>query len=225
MALPKIESPIFSTTLPTGENIKYRPFTVKEQKNLLIISEGGTEKDIINGIVSLVDTCTFNKIDWLKQPTVNLEHIFLHIRSKSVGEIVEMSYECEECKHKNFIEVDIRNAVHEPFPNTLIKVTDNISIVLDYITIKDVLDSLENNDTLDILYKKTKMVMNGDEAITEFEKDEFKQFIDSFPPDASNRIDEFFLKQPSLILNLKTKCSKCGHETNLEIKGVLNFFG
>ena len=33
MALPKLETPTYTLTLPsTGEEIKYRPFLVKEQK-------------------------------------------------------------------------------------------------------------------------------------------------------------------------------------------------
>ena len=137
MSLPKIEAPTFTTVLPTGETIKFRPFTVKEQKNILIVAEGGSEKDIVEGIANLVNECTFGKIDWLKQPTVNLEHAFLHIRSKSVGEVVEMTYQCKAihndktCNQKNFIEVDVRTAKHEPFPETTIKINDTISIVLD----------------------------------------------------------------------------------------------
>ena len=37
MALPKLETKTYTLTLPsTGEEIKYRPFLVKEQKILLM---------------------------------------------------------------------------------------------------------------------------------------------------------------------------------------------
>ena len=37
MALPKLNTPIYELEMPsTGETIKYRPFLVKEQKNLMI---------------------------------------------------------------------------------------------------------------------------------------------------------------------------------------------
>lgn len=231
MALPKIDKPSFTTKLPTGESLKFRPFTVKEQKNLLIIAEGGTEKDILEGIVDLVDACTFNKFDWKKQPTVNLEHAFLHIRSKSVGEIVEMVYLCKAehdgviCNHKNFIEVDVRTATHEPFPDKNIKITDEISIVFDYITVQDVIDMLDGLTNDELLFRKTKMVIYGDTVITEFDREEFKEFVESFPVGASERVEHFFQAQPTLVLKPKTKCSKCGEESFIELKGVLNFFG
>ena len=38
--LPKIDLPIFETTLPSsGEKVKYRAFTVKEEKILLVAQE------------------------------------------------------------------------------------------------------------------------------------------------------------------------------------------
>jgi hypothetical protein len=232
MSLPKIESPVFSTILPTGEEIKFRPFNVKEQKNLLIIAEGGAEKDILMGIVAIVNECTFSKIDWMKQPTVNLEHAFLHIRSKSVGEVVEMTFICKapkddgsKCNHKNFIEVDVRTSKSEPFPEVKIKVTDSIYMIMENLTVKDVHDMMNDMPNEKLVKSKTKMVVHGEEVITEFTDADFKEFVDSFPPEAAQRLNEFFEKQPTLILRPATKCKKCGEESFIELKGVLNFFG
>ena len=44
MALPKLETPTYRLTLPsTGEEIKYRPFLVKEQKVLMMAQETKNE--------------------------------------------------------------------------------------------------------------------------------------------------------------------------------------
>ena len=46
MALPKLDTPTHSMTLPsTGEEIKYRPFLVKEQKLMLIAQDTKDIKD------------------------------------------------------------------------------------------------------------------------------------------------------------------------------------
>ena len=53
MALPKLENPTYTLKLPsTGETIKYRPFLVKEQKILLLATEGKEQilKDVVNAI-------------------------------------------------------------------------------------------------------------------------------------------------------------------------------
>ena len=54
MALPKLDTPTYTLELPsTGEEIKYRPFLVKEQKTLLILQESEDKRDIINGLQKL----------------------------------------------------------------------------------------------------------------------------------------------------------------------------
>ena len=45
MSLPKINTPEYRLTIPsTDEEIRYRPFLVKEEKLLLIAQETGTDK-------------------------------------------------------------------------------------------------------------------------------------------------------------------------------------
>ena len=45
MALPKIETPTYTMVLPSREGeIKFRPFTVKEEKILMIAAETGEQK-------------------------------------------------------------------------------------------------------------------------------------------------------------------------------------
>ena len=47
MALPKLETPIYELELPsTGEKVKYRPFLVREQKNLMIAMESEEETQL-----------------------------------------------------------------------------------------------------------------------------------------------------------------------------------
>ena len=46
MALPKLDTPVYTLKLPsTQEEIKYRPFLVKEQKLLMMAQENGEETD------------------------------------------------------------------------------------------------------------------------------------------------------------------------------------
>ena len=58
MSLPKINAPEYRLKVPSSdEEIKYRPFLVKEEKLLLIAQETGDEKEIYNSIKNLVETC------------------------------------------------------------------------------------------------------------------------------------------------------------------------
>ena len=53
MALPKIKHPIFELTVPsTKEQIKYRPFLVKEEKILLLAQQSKEVKEMKVALVA-----------------------------------------------------------------------------------------------------------------------------------------------------------------------------
>ena len=64
MALPKLDTPVYTLELPsTGEEIKYRPFLVKEQKTLMLLQEGSSKKDIYGALTSIMKSCSLNQVD------------------------------------------------------------------------------------------------------------------------------------------------------------------
>ena len=54
MALPKIDRPIFETKLPSGKDIKYTAFRVKEEKLLLIARESEEGKDMVQAVRQVI---------------------------------------------------------------------------------------------------------------------------------------------------------------------------
>ena len=58
---------------------------MKEEKVLLQAQESGKTKDQIEAIKTIIDNCTFIKVNVDELPSFDLEYIFLNIRSKSVG--------------------------------------------------------------------------------------------------------------------------------------------
>jgi len=58
MSLPKIDLPIFELELPsTGKKVKYRPFTVKEEKILLVAQESKEPEQTILSVKQIVNNC------------------------------------------------------------------------------------------------------------------------------------------------------------------------
>ena len=58
MALPKLMIPTYKTQLPSSKKeIEYRPFTVKEEKILLMALEEGTRESFMTGIKKLLNAC------------------------------------------------------------------------------------------------------------------------------------------------------------------------
>ena len=51
MALPKIETPTYELSLPSQDiKVKFRPFSVKEEKGLLMAQENENKNDITNTV-------------------------------------------------------------------------------------------------------------------------------------------------------------------------------
>ena len=112
MALPTPGYPTFELELPSnGKTVKYRPFLVKEEKVLLLALESQDEKQITSAVKDLIKNCVISRIKVDNLPSFDLEYLFLQIRSKSVGEVVEFNTKCEKCNHTIPVSVDISNLV------------------------------------------------------------------------------------------------------------------
>ena len=116
--LPKIDVPVYDMTLlSTGKKIKFRPFTVKEEKLFLMANEADDFKSIVDCIKQVINNCVISKINIDELPIFDIEQIFLNLRSKSVGEVVNLRYKCnntvtdEETKEEktcnHIIDIDV----------------------------------------------------------------------------------------------------------------------
>lgn len=113
MSLPQVKTPKFDTKLPSnGEAVKYRPFLVKEQKLVLQAIEMRDQNQLNNALDDVLKDCTFGALDLDTLPVYDIEHLILQIRSKSVGEMVEINFVCQ-----NHVEDKLLNAEqlkHQP---------------------------------------------------------------------------------------------------------------
>ena len=96
MALPKIELPAYDVTIPSnGKNIRVRPFTVKEEKMLLIAVESKVQSEIITTVRQVINNCILDgDVDVDKIPFFDVDYLFTFLRAKSVGETVEVKLTC-----------------------------------------------------------------------------------------------------------------------------------
>ena len=108
MSLPRIDVPSYTCTLPsTGQQLQFRPFLVKEQKQLLI-AMGGDELERFNTVKAVVTVCfENNKLDVDALSSADLEYLFLQLRIRSVGESVDLILTCAECGNKQDSVLDL----------------------------------------------------------------------------------------------------------------------
>ena len=98
MPLPKIATPTYELELPsTEETIKFRPFLVKEEKLLVLALESEDTKQITTAIKNVIKNCILTKgVKVETLPTFDIEYLFLNIRGKSVGEVLDVNIICPD---------------------------------------------------------------------------------------------------------------------------------
>lgn len=234
MALPKLDTPTYTLELPsTGEEIKYRPFLVKEQKTLMILQESeDSKKDIYNALTTMVTDCTFNNVNVDRMPVFDFEYVFLKIRCKSVGETAELNILCPDDDETrvpvtiNLDEIDVQ--VSDEHVNS-VQVSDNISMILRWPTIKDV-SNIGTDDIVDSTMKLLQTciteVIDGDTVHrrSDFNSEELNEFIDSLPFECFEQIGNFFQTMPKLLHMVKVKNPKTNVESEVKLEGIDNFF-
>ena len=160
MALPKIDSPVYEIDLPLSKkHIAFRPFLVKEQKNLLMALEANDLETMNINIKQILTNCTITQgVDIDSLPIVDVEYYFLQLRAKSVGEVVTAKYRCENmvvekrCGNLMETEVDLTSIglTQDKVVDNLIRLNDKVSIKLKYPqfgVIKEVSDVKTDNIT------------------------------------------------------------------------------
>ena len=89
MALPKVTTPEFQTELPsTQETIYFRPFLVKEEKLLLMAQQGKDQKEILNVVFQILESCLKTPLEVKKLAPFDIEWLFLQLRAKSVERLL-----------------------------------------------------------------------------------------------------------------------------------------
>ena len=235
MALPKLQTSEYKLTVPsTQEEIKYRPFLVKEQKILMMAQESGNEREIADAIGQLVSNCTFGSLDAITAPMFDVEYVFLQLRSKSVGSKVKVVVTCpddEETKVEVEVDLDKINVQMNVKHKQEINITEDIILKFRYPMLKD-LQGL--NDDFGDFEKAMIMVYECIDSVVHVEetghridmtKDEITEFIDSFNTQQLEGIMEFFETMPKVRHKIKVTNPKTKQKSEILLEGLENFLG
>lgn len=234
MPLPKLESSKYTAVIPSTEKtIEFRPFLVKEEKILMIAQESKDNAQIISALKGIIKSCTFNAVDPNDLTTYDLEYLFLQLRAKSVGETSEIRIKCEECGEYNEVSVNLLDA-EVKYPNdkidNKIQLNDSVGIIMRPISLSksEGISKLKKEEdiftnsiiaSIESIYDDNGVYQTDDTS----EKD-LKEFVDSLSHKHLQEIQKYLSEQPKLQLEIKFKCSKCGHDNSVILEGLESFF-
>ena len=229
MALPLLSTPEYDIEVPsTKETITIRPFLVKEEKILLTALEGGDEKEIVKSIKQVMKNCILSDVEIDNLSFFDFEYIFLMMRSKSVGDVIELNLE-HHCGQMNKVSIDI-NSIQVQFSedhSDTIKLNDDISIKMKYPTISNTdmfTDTNDVNKVFEIMETSIDYVYDSETVYDEFTKEELKSFLESMDKDQLEKIMNFFNTMPRLEHEIEYTCTNCGEVQKYILRGISDFF-
>jgi len=237
MALPKIETPTYTMVLPSREGeIKFRPFTVKEEKILMIAAETGEQKDMLRAMSDVIKSCTYDVVICDNLPVFDIEYIFLQLRAKSVGEIAKFRVLCpDDMKTYTEIEIDLTKVdvqVDDDHDNrVVIDEKRNLGVVFDYPTLstydisKDI-DTVNTEDVFNLIYSCVNHIYEGDKIYPGKDSTlkEKKEFFESISQKNLVDIRKFFDSIPRLKQEVEVENPKTKVKSIVTLKGLQDFF-
>lgn len=221
-SLPKyfIEQP------STRKKVSFRPFTVKEEKNLIIANQTGSPNDFLLTLTEVIDSCFDLPENSKKLPVFDVEYFFISLRSKSIGEILQTTFVCPKTNEKINITLnldDIKPVFDENHKDTF-NIGSKLNIKMKYPTIEYLLNTT-NNDYYDMLVDCVEYIETKDELIhsKEVSRETIIEFVENLSKKDFDMLINFFKTMPRIEKEINYKTSD-GADQSIILKGMRDFF-
>ena len=232
MALPKLETKTYTLTLPsTGEDIKFRPFLVKEQKILMMAQESKNDSELVDAMSQLISDCTFEKVNPKTCPMFDAEYIFLKLRAKSVGEVANIEVTCPD-DNKTKVKVSVNldeiecNMVDDH--SNIVNITDTVKIVFNYPLLNSFKDVKSTNQAVALFEMISECIQEihyGEDVYNKIDvsKKEIEEFLDSLDSQQFLKISDFFETMPKLRYPVEVTNPKTNVKGEVILEGLQSF--
>lgn len=230
-----VSLPTYTTTIPsTGEELSFRPFVVKEEKILLIALESKDTKQILNAIKTVMESCYYGKVDIDKMPYYDAEYLFIQLRMKSMGEVVEIVVRDPNTKERFETEMKLENIKilnnNQNKDKFNIRLNDNLGVIMKYPSLREFTQLTDEKiskteiifnflaASIDKIYTKEKIL-----DIKDMKNDEIKSFIENLPKDMFKKLSAFFDSMPVVVYE-DEYTTPTGNKIPISVRDFTNFF-
>jgi hypothetical protein len=233
MALPQIATPEYTCIVPsTGEEIKFRPFLVKEEKILLMALESDELKDTILSTKQIISNCVLTEgFDIESLATFDYEFLFLQLRARSVGEVIELkirhSDSNSECNHSTDVTINIDDITFNgEMPERNIMITDEVGIRMKLVGIDAAadVDFSKTDSIFKFVASNVEYIFDKDEVYSDFTQNEIEEWIENLNQKQLETIMNWFQKLPKLTHTVKWTCPECKKKDSMTLEGLDAFF-
>ena len=239
MALPIQNATLYTATIPsTKQEIKFRAFLVKEEKALLIAQQSEDQTVMMDTLKQIIKSCVKTELDMDTLALFDIEYIFCQLRSKSVGEVVEIVVACDVCpdedtKARVKLSFDLSKLqVNFPAEHTKkIPLFADVGVVMKYPSlsmIKDLegMDQADAESVFKVVTSSIDMIYDGDELHhgKDQTQEELQEFLENLNQEQFKKIQQFFETMPKLSKEVQYDCPVCKHHHDKVIEGLNSFF-
>ena len=238
MPLPKSTTPVYELELPsTKKKIKYRPFLVKEEKVLILALESEDMKQVTDAVKNVLTACIQTrgvKVD--KLSTFDIEYLFLNVRGKSVGEVIDVNVTCPddgETTVETQINIDDIKVFTDEDHSRDIELDNNLTLRMRYPSLNEFIKNnfaqgeMNVDEGFEIIANCIEQVFNEEESwsATDCSKKELLDFVENLTTAQFTRVEKFFLTMPKLTHTVKVTNPKTEVENEIVLEGLASFFG
>lgn len=233
MALPVLKQTLFEFNLPsTGQLIRFHPFTVAEEKILLMAQAADDTQSKIQAIKQIITNCTVEpaNLDVEKLASFDIEYFFVQLRAKSVSNIVEAEIKLGEQSQKVNIDLNMIKVHNKAEKKLLISEEEGIGVTLNFPTFETILTAQKQADNPDAAFDMFRdlieTVYTPDEVfdVKQHPKKELDDFLDSLDLHQLEKVQEWINSLPYVYIDVPYKDDE-GQQKTIQLRGLESFFG
>ena len=243
MQLPKIDYPIYEVQLLSQSNpIRFRPFLVKEQKIMLMAVEANDVDNTLKAIKQVIGNCVLDPINVDDLPLADIETLFINLRARSMGEILNLYFKCTNKVGSVGLEMSCNMVIEVPVDllkvpqingniSKKIMLSDTVGLMMKYPSlnsIKQLIDvgGSEVDSVINVMASCIETIYDGDNVYETKDStaEEVLAFIENLPGDKFELLENFVTNLPKSRFESKQTCPKCKYEHNFVLEGLSDFF-
>jgi hypothetical protein len=235
MALPKQIRPEYNTTIPSsGKKIKYQPFTVREEKVLILAAESQEMDEISNAVANVLNNCISHPVDFKidELAIFDIEYLFLKARSKSAGETIKVVIrdpDDESYSTEHEIDIDKIRVIKTKDHTNLIDLADDIKVKMKYPGLEFFTEGVKIDnigDSLETVAKCISSIVVGEEVYNsaDMTNEEVTEWLEGMTTEQFKKLMSFFETMPAMKHEIKLKNPNTGKDFSVTLQGLADFF-
>lgn len=238
MELPKIDVPILELPLPSsGKTVHVRPFTVKEEKLLLQAAQSKDTQEIINTTKQVINNCMIDDVKVNDLPFFDIDYLFIALRAKSIGEVIEMNYSCNafvdgaKCGGVFPVGLDISKATimkNEEIEQKIMLSAD-VGVMMKYPSydaMKVIASDTGYDKRVRLIYNSIDYIFDKQQVYSskDMDKEKIVAFVDDLTQANLSKLEAWVDNLPYFEIKTEATCPKCGFVHKIRYKDFSSFF-